>query len=78
MSVRWKVDAEEIHSALRHTAWPIVGGMVLAAWKVVEQGISAGQWGIEWPQVLAAAKVAAVAGVGRLVHQWTTNRSPNP
>ena len=75
-SPRFSFNTHDLRSAVRHTVAPVLAGAALAGWQVVEQGLQAGQWAVEWSQVAVAAKVAALAGVGRLVHRWMTEITP--
>lgn len=73
MSESWKLNTKDLRSALRHTVVPILAGAGLAGWQVIEKAVQSGQWVVEWPQVVVAVKISALAGVGRLLHRWMTD-----
>lgn len=73
MSAPGKIQGKDVWSALRHTVLPIAAGVVLAGWQVVEATLQTGQVAVDWSSVYLAGKIAALAGVGRLVHRWATD-----
>ena len=65
MSVRWKVELNDVKSAVRHTVIPLASGAAVAGLEALQAG------GFHPQQMQTAALTALLAGVIRLLQRWT-------